>query len=126
MAEASIEWLPLLAALLGAGAAGGLLAGLLGVGGGIVIVPLLVLLAHFATREAAAASLGAIGITATAGVIAYALRGEVRVGYALLVGVPAAVAAFAGAGLQQRLSGRSLTLGFAVLLTGIGIWLIVG
>jgi uncharacterized membrane protein YfcA len=39
--EATAQWLPLLAALLGAGAAGGLLAGLLGVGGGIVIVPAL-------------------------------------------------------------------------------------
>ena len=39
--EATIQWLPMLAALLGAGAAGGLLAGLLGVGGGIIIVPAL-------------------------------------------------------------------------------------
>ena len=41
MPDATIEWLPLIAALLGAGAIGGLLAGLLGVGGGIVIVPAL-------------------------------------------------------------------------------------
>jgi len=39
--EATIHWLPMLAALAGAGAVGGLLAGLLGVGGGIVIVPAL-------------------------------------------------------------------------------------
>jgi uncharacterized membrane protein YfcA len=38
---ATIHWLPLLAALVASGAAGGLLAGLLGVGGGIVIVPAL-------------------------------------------------------------------------------------
>mgnify|MGYP007070384228 CR=1 FL=1 len=38
MPEATIHWLPMLAALAGAGAVGGLLAGLLGVGGGIVIV----------------------------------------------------------------------------------------
>ena len=41
MTGATIQWLPMLAALIGAGAAGGLLAGLLGVGGGIVIVPAL-------------------------------------------------------------------------------------
>lgn len=41
MPEATIHWLPMLAALAGAGAVGGLLAGLLGVGGGIVIVPAL-------------------------------------------------------------------------------------
>ena len=42
----------------------------------------------------------------------------------MLVGVPAAIAAFAGAGIQRRISGRALTLAFAVLLVGIGIWLI--
>jgi len=114
------------ARLIGVGLVAGLFGALFGVGGGIVVVPLLVLLLHFSTREAAATSLGAIAITAVAGVAAYAVRGEVRVGYALLVGIPAAVAAFAGASLQQRLSGRSLTVGFAVLLTGIGVWLIVG
>ena len=41
MVEALLHWLPMLGALLGAGAVGGLLAGLLGVGGGIVIVPVL-------------------------------------------------------------------------------------
>lgn len=41
MFEATAQWLPMLAALIGAGAVGGLLAGLLGVGGGIVIVPAL-------------------------------------------------------------------------------------
>ena len=41
MIETTLTLLPMLAALVGAGAAGGLLAGLLGVGGGIVIVPAL-------------------------------------------------------------------------------------
>lgn len=36
-----IEWLPLAAAMLATGAVGGVLAGLLGIGGGIVIVPVL-------------------------------------------------------------------------------------
>lgn len=112
--------------LIAVGVAAGVFGALFGVGGGIVILPLLVMFAHFAAREAAATSLGAIGITAVAGVVAYAARGEVRVGYALLVGIPAAAAAFAGAGLQQRVSNRSLTAGFAVLLFGVGIWMIVG
>lgn len=115
-----------MARLIAVGLTAGVFGALFGVGGGIVIVPLLVLLVHFSTREAAATSLGAIGITALAGVTAYAIRGEVRVGYALLVGVPAAAAAFAGAGLQRRLSGPVLTLAFAALLVCIGVWLIVG
>jgi uncharacterized membrane protein YfcA len=31
-----------------------------------------------------------------------------------------------GAAVQQRLSGRTLTLAFAVLLAAVGVWLIVG
>lgn len=113
-----------MARLIAVGLVAGVFSALFGVGGGIVIVPLLVLLTHVSTHRAAATSLGAIGITALAGVVAYAARGEVRVGYAMLVGVPAAIAAFAGAGIQRRISGRALTLAFAVLLVGIGIWLI--
>jgi uncharacterized protein len=112
--------------LVGIGLVAGAFSSLFGVGGGIVIVPLLVLLAGFAPRHAAATSLGAIAITALAGVLAYGLRGEIRYAYAALVGVPATLGALAGADLQQRVSGRSLTLGCAGLLVGVGVWLIVG
>jgi uncharacterized protein len=110
--------------LIAIGLVAGTFSSLFGVGGGIVTVPLLVLLAGFAAREATAASLGAIILTALAGVALYALRGEVRVEYALLVGVPGAIGALAGTGLQQRISGRTLLLGFAALLVVLGLWLI--
>lgn len=115
-----------MARLVGIGLAAGVFSSLFGVGGGILIVPLLTLIAAYPVREAAATSLGAIGITAAAGVVLYALRGEVDAGYALLVGVPGAVGAVFGAGLQQRVSGRSLTVAFAALVAGLGIWLIAG
>jgi uncharacterized membrane protein YfcA len=114
------------ARLVGIGLVAGVFSSLFGVGGGILIVPLLILLAAYPLREAAATSLGAIGITAAAGVVLYALRGEVEAGYAVLVGVPGAVGALLGAGLQQRVSGRSLTVAFAALVAGLGIWLIAG
>lgn len=115
-----------MARLVGIGLAAGMFSSLFGVGGGILIVPLLILIAAYPVREAAATSLGAIGITAAAGVVLYALRGEVDASYALLVGVPGAVGAVFGAGLQQRVSGRSLTVAFAALVAGLGIWLIAG
>jgi uncharacterized membrane protein YfcA len=114
------------ARLVAIGLVAGVFSSLFGVGGGIVIVPLLMLLAAYPARVATATSLGAIMITAGAGVVLYALRGEVRPGYALLVGIPGAVGALAGAGLQQRLSARSLTLAFAAFLAGLGVWLVVG
>lgn len=108
------------------GCVAGVFSALFGVGGGIVIVPLLVALVAFPPHAAAATSLGAILVTATAGVTLYAVHGEVRPAYAALVGIPAVVGALAGIQLQQRVSGQALTLGFAGLLAVIGVWLLVG
>ena len=66
--------------LLAIGLGGGLLSGLLGVGGGIVMVPLLVLWAAYAQRDAHAMSLGAIIPISIAGIATYGVAGEVRYG----------------------------------------------
>ena len=106
----------------------GLLAGffsaLFGVGGGIVMVPLLVLVARYREHAAAATSLAAIGITALAGVVGYSTTGRVRPAEALLVGLPAAVGAIAGASLQQRIPRRGLSVLFALLLIVIAAMLL--
>jgi uncharacterized protein len=119
------ERLPMTARLALIGLTAGVFSAVFGVGGGIVLVPMLVGLAAFPTHAAAATSLGAILVTATAGVALYAVRGDVRPAYAALVGVPAVVGALGGTHLQQRLTGRTLTLAFAGLLAIIGVWLIV-
>jgi uncharacterized protein len=106
------------------GLVAGVFSALFGVGGGIVAVPLLVLFAGVPERVAAATSLGAIGITALAGVVAFGVRGDVDVGHAALVGLPAAAGALAGTWLQQRVATHFLSFGFAALLTGVGIWLL--
>jgi uncharacterized membrane protein YfcA len=111
--------------LLIIGLVAGFFAALFGVGGGILIVPLLILVAAYAERKAMATSLAAIGLTAAAGTIVYALHGYLRPVDAALVGVPAMAGAVAGATLQQRVANRTLSLVFAALLVGIGIRLIV-
>ncbi len=111
--------------LIAIGLAAGVFSALFGVGGGLIAVPLLILLTQLPPRVATATSLGAIGITALAGVIAYGYRGEVDVGYAALVGLPAAAGAFLGTMLQQRITTQQLTYAFAILLTGVGVWLLV-
>jgi uncharacterized protein len=107
----------------------GILAGffsaLFGVGGGIVVVPLLLLLGHWQQRPAMATSLAAIGIIALAGTISYAFHGELKPGAAVIVGVPGALGAIAGTALQQRLANRTLSLLFALLLVGVGVKLLV-
>ena len=68
------------------GLVAGLFSALFGVGGGIVIVPLLILVAGFESRVATGTSLAGIGITALAGTILYAFEGHVDVAHAALVG----------------------------------------
>jgi uncharacterized membrane protein YfcA len=107
------------------GLVAGFFSALFGVGGGIIMVPLLILVARFAERPAMATSLASIGLIAFVGTISYVLHGDVHLGYGLLVGLPAAVGAVVGSSVQQRLTTPVLTLGFAGLLTAIGIWLVV-
>jgi uncharacterized membrane protein YfcA len=111
--------------LVAIGLVAGVFSAFFGVGGGIIAVPLLILVVGMAERPATATSLMAIAITATAGVVAYGLRGEIDVGYAAIVGLPAAVGALAGSAWQQRIRTSTLTYGFAVLLTAPGAWLLV-
>jgi uncharacterized protein len=106
------------------GVVAGFFSALLGVGGGLVIVPLLLLFAQFVERPAMATSLGAIGITALAGTIRYAFHGDVEWGYAALVGLPASLGAVAGTAIQQRLHARWLSLAFAALLVIVGVLLL--
>ena len=113
-------------ALAAIGLAAGVLSALLGVGGGIVIVPALVLLAHWPARPAAATSLGAIGITALAGAAVYAALGEISWRDAALVGLPATAGTLVGTAVQQRLSSQLLVGLFAALLAGLGVRLLVG
>ena len=107
------------------GLVAGFFSALFGVGGGIIMVPLLILVARFSERPAMATSLASIGLIAFVGTVSYTLHGDVRVGYALLVGLPAAAGAVVGSSVQQRLTTNVLTFGFAGLLTAIGIWLLV-
>jgi uncharacterized protein len=107
------------------GVVAGFFSALFGVGGGIVIVPLLVLVSAIPEREATGTSLAAIGVIALVGVVAYGVRGEVHFGYAALVGLPAAAGAVVGAAVQQRISVRALSLAFAALLAVVGVVLLV-
>jgi hypothetical protein len=109
--------------LLAIGLGGGLLSGLLGVGGGIVMVPLLVLWASYAQREAHAMSLGAIIPISIAGIATYGIAGEVRYGTALALAVGAVVGAPIGARLLARIDERLLKVVFGVFLVVVAVLL---
>ena len=110
-------------AVIGTGA--GVFSGLFGVGGGIVIVPLLVLWLGYEEREATGTSLAAIVVIATCAAALQAGYGNVRVGYGLAIGVPAVGGVLVGTWLQQRIPTHWITLGFAALLVGIAVELLL-
>ena len=108
-------------ALLGGGVAAGLFGSLLGLGGGILIVPLLVAGAGYQPKRAMSTSLAAILLTAIAAAASHAQAGNVAWRDAALIGLPAVVGAVFGAWLHQRVTTRAVTLAFAgfLLLTAV-------
>jgi len=80
----------------------GNVSGLLGVGGGIVTVPLIHLVMGAPMRIAVATSNFMIGITAAAGAYAYLFRGDVDTAIA----APVVLGVAAGAAIGARVSGR--------------------
>jgi uncharacterized protein len=109
--------------LTGIGLASGFLSALFGVGGGLLVVPMLVLLMGLTTRAATATSLAAIGITSVAGVVSFAILESVDWGAAALVGFPALFGSLAGVQLQHRVSSRMLTRLFAGFVAVVGVLL---
>jgi len=98
------------------GTLAGLFSGLFGVGGGIVMVPLLVLWLGYGEREATGTSLAAIVIIATVAAAIQGAYGNLHVGDGILVGIPAVAGVVLGTELQQRISTKAISLIFAALL----------
>jgi uncharacterized membrane protein YfcA len=103
-----------------------LFSGLLGVGGGVVMVPLLVLWAGYGQRNAHAISLGAIIPISAAGVITFGAAGEIRVWEALALAAGSIAGAQVGAGLLARIDERLLKLVFGCFLVLVAALLAVG
>jgi uncharacterized membrane protein YfcA len=107
--------------LLGVGLLAGMLAGLLGVGGGIIMVPGLVLLAGDDADVARGTSLLVIIATALTATVTNLRNGLVAVPAAVVAGVAGVPAGFAGAALGLWLPER-IALGlFALLLAWSGV-----
>ncbi len=100
----------------GLGLAAGFFGGLFGVGGGIVIVPGLVLWLRMDQHRAHATSVAAIVAIASASLTPFALDGEVDVPAAVAMAAGAALGAYGGARLIARISPLWLTRAFVVVL----------
>ncbi len=109
------------AKIAAAGVGLGVLTGFLGVGGGFLVVPLLVLVLRFPMRMAVGTSLLVIAINSTAGLAAHVGLGEVNVGVALPFLAGALIASWIASALSVRLGGLRYQHAFAVLLIAIAV-----
>jgi uncharacterized protein len=103
------------------GVAGGLLSGLLGVGGGVIMVPLLVLWAGYGQRDAHAMSLGAIIPISVAGIVTYGVAGHVNWLDAAALAAGAVAGASIGAGMLARIDERTLKIVFGCFLVAVSV-----
>ena len=106
------------------GALGGVLAGLLGVGGGILFVPALVILLDQGQVDAEATSLLAIIPVALVGAWRQYQYGNVRVKDGLVLGTLSAGGAVAGVAVANEVPERTLKVGFAVLMLVVAVQLV--
>jgi uncharacterized membrane protein YfcA len=109
---------------VGVGAGAGVVSGLFGVGGGLVLVPYLVLVRGWGQKQAQATSLVMVAMAAAAGLVQYAVAGNVVWTAAGLVLVGGLIGAVAGSALVARLRNWVLQVAFAVVLLAAALRMI--
>lgn len=109
------------------GIAGGIFAGLFGVGGGIILVPALIYAAGFSQHKATGTSLAVllppVGLAAT---IEYWRHGNVDLKAGAILAATMFAGSWLGAHLANRMKGPHLRLLFGLFVTGMGIYLVHG
>jgi uncharacterized protein len=108
----------------GVGLLAGLMSGALGVGGGVVMVPALVLAAGLSQHQAHATSLAAVVPIASAGAATFAWGGSLELAPALALAAGAVIGAPLGARVMSSLPERSLKVVFGVLMVVMGVYMV--
>jgi len=113
----------LLLAVIGVGA--GVLSGLFGVGGGIILVPALALLAGMAQQRASATSLAAIVPIAAVGAFVFGRSASVDLPAALVLAAGSLVGVQAGTWLMPRVGDERLRIGFAIFMVAVALTMLL-
>jgi uncharacterized membrane protein YfcA len=111
---------------LAIGFAGGFAGGLLGIGGGAIYVPAMVLLLETDQHMAQGASLAAIIATAIVGGTTHLRRGNVDVSAVAMVVPPAIIAGFGAAFVADALDADVLRRIFAAVAAYFAVSMIIG
>jgi uncharacterized protein len=102
------------------GVAVGILSGLLGVGGGLIMVPALVLLMGYPQHQAQGTSLAVIIPVSISGALIHMGRGNVAWGIALWLSAGAVVGAWIMAGRVFGIPGETLRMVFGIFMIAMG------
>ncbi len=113
------------ASVIGIGLLAGIIGGLFGVGGGVVIVPLLVLALGIAPKTAIGTSLAVIVPTAIMAAFRHNGLGNIDWKIAAIMAVGSVIGAFAGASLTAHISGDALRRGFALFFLATSIRMLI-
>jgi uncharacterized membrane protein YfcA len=107
------------------GVVAGFASGLLGIGGGVIVVPGLVLLVGLSQYQAAATSVATIVLSAAAALIAFGFNGSVDWSVAVIVFAGSSTGAWLGAHYQNRIPEYVLAGVFSLVLLGAAVrmWL---
>ncbi|GBG54786.1 UPF0721 transmembrane protein [Sporomusaceae bacterium FL31] len=111
--------------LLGIGLIAGILSGLLGVGGGIILVPAMTEFLGIAQHPAHATSLAVIIPTALVSSIIYGMNGNMNLTYAIYLAIGSSIGAVIGAKLMKQLSATQLKAMFGALLIIVGLRMVL-
>ena len=103
----------------------GMLTGLIGVGGGFLIVPALVIVARLPMREAAGASLVVITMAAASGLTGYLGNTPLALSFIIPFALLAAAGTLAGGAIAHRLPQRGLQQVFAATLVVLGSYVLI-
>jgi uncharacterized membrane protein YfcA len=94
----------------------GFLSGLLGIGGGVALMPVLIYGFGFPIKQAAGTGILALLLTVTVGTVQHAVAGHVHLGLACILLVGSTISAQFGAVLTRKLPARTLRRVFSLLL----------
>lgn len=113
--------------VIGAGLSffGGLASGLLGIGGGTLVVPIMTIAMGMPIHYATATSMFTMIFTSISGVAQHYQANHIDFAVALLFAAGTIIGAQVGAYTSKRISGRNLSLIFAIMLTVAGINMIL-
>ncbi|WP_339061165.1 sulfite exporter TauE/SafE family protein [Tepidibacillus marianensis] len=102
----------------------GFIAGLFGIGGGAILVPMMVILFHFPPHVATATSLFIILLSASSGSISHIIIGNIIYHYAIVIGIGAYLGGNLGSYLSSKMSSKGLIIALRLVIVFVAIQLI--